>query len=147
MDGWNTTFILGRPIFRGYVSFRECNLLLIFGLPKFETKPNYPRMPETPASGKFRIPRWPILLNVILVVTGYLSFASQDKPLRSIISSYRGCEVLALFWETFHGDHLMRSPTTVAAIHPNMSTSSTLDCIICFKYLFIFTLTWGDDPF
>ena len=23
MDGWNTTFILGRPIFRGYVSFRE----------------------------------------------------------------------------------------------------------------------------
>ena len=24
MDGWNTTFLLGRPIFRGYVSFREC---------------------------------------------------------------------------------------------------------------------------
>ena len=23
MDGWNTTFILGRPIFRGFVSFRE----------------------------------------------------------------------------------------------------------------------------
>ena len=23
MDGWNPTFILGRPIFRGYVSFRE----------------------------------------------------------------------------------------------------------------------------
>ena len=23
MDGWNTTFLLGRPIFRGYVSFRE----------------------------------------------------------------------------------------------------------------------------
>ena len=22
MDGWNTTFLLGRPIFRGYVSFR-----------------------------------------------------------------------------------------------------------------------------
>ena len=21
MDGWNTTFLLGRPIFRGYVSF------------------------------------------------------------------------------------------------------------------------------
>ena len=27
MDGWNTTFLLGRPIFRCYVSFRECNLL------------------------------------------------------------------------------------------------------------------------
>ena len=24
MDGWNTCFLLGRPIFRGYVSFREC---------------------------------------------------------------------------------------------------------------------------
>ena len=23
MDGWNTTFLLGRLIFRGYVSFRE----------------------------------------------------------------------------------------------------------------------------
>ena len=23
MDGFNTTFLLGRPIFRGYVSFRE----------------------------------------------------------------------------------------------------------------------------
>ena len=25
MDGWNTTFLLGLPIFRGYVSFREGN--------------------------------------------------------------------------------------------------------------------------
>ncbi len=25
MDGWNTTFLLGRPIFSGYVSFREGN--------------------------------------------------------------------------------------------------------------------------
>ncbi len=24
MDGWNTSFLLGWPIFRGYVSFREC---------------------------------------------------------------------------------------------------------------------------
>ena len=24
MDGWNTTCLLGRPIFRGYVSFKEC---------------------------------------------------------------------------------------------------------------------------
>ena len=23
MDGWNTTFLLGRPIFKGYVSFRD----------------------------------------------------------------------------------------------------------------------------
>ncbi len=28
MDGWNTTFLLGRPIFRGYVSFREGSLLV-----------------------------------------------------------------------------------------------------------------------
>ena len=26
MDGWNTSFLLGWPIFRGYVSFREGNL-------------------------------------------------------------------------------------------------------------------------
>ena len=26
MDGWNTSFLLGRPIFRGSVSFREGNL-------------------------------------------------------------------------------------------------------------------------
>ena len=25
MDGWKTSFLLGRPIFRGYVSFREGN--------------------------------------------------------------------------------------------------------------------------
>ena len=25
MDGWNTSFLLGRPICRGYVSFREGN--------------------------------------------------------------------------------------------------------------------------
>ncbi len=26
MDGWNTTFLLEKPIFRGYVSFREGNI-------------------------------------------------------------------------------------------------------------------------
>ena len=26
MDGWNTTFLLGRPIFRCHVSFRESTL-------------------------------------------------------------------------------------------------------------------------
>ena len=24
MDGWNTSFLLGWPIFKGHVSFREC---------------------------------------------------------------------------------------------------------------------------
>ncbi len=32
MDGWNTTFLLGRPIFRAYVSFREDNFLTFFWL-------------------------------------------------------------------------------------------------------------------
>ena len=31
MDGWNTTFLLGRPIFRGYVSFRECSFFWGWG--------------------------------------------------------------------------------------------------------------------
>ena len=30
MDGWNTSFLLGWPIFRCRVSFRECNLYLFF---------------------------------------------------------------------------------------------------------------------
>ena len=32
MDGWNTTFLLGRPIFRGYVSFREGILTSYIGI-------------------------------------------------------------------------------------------------------------------
>ena len=33
MDGWNTTFLLWRPIFRGHVSFREGNVLTSIFLP------------------------------------------------------------------------------------------------------------------
>ena len=29
MDGWNTTFLLGWPIFRGYVSFREGRVVIV----------------------------------------------------------------------------------------------------------------------
>ena len=35
MDGWNTSFFLGRPIFRGYVSFRECK---VFGVKVLDVK-------------------------------------------------------------------------------------------------------------
>ena len=35
MDGWNTTLLLGRPIFRGYVSFRE-------GIHRVELEFGYP---------------------------------------------------------------------------------------------------------
>ena len=38
MDGWNTTFLLGRPIFRGYVSFREG----IGCITKIRKPPQYP---------------------------------------------------------------------------------------------------------
>ena len=36
MDGWNSTFLLGRPIFRGYVSFREgsCHSFFSWPLPR-----------------------------------------------------------------------------------------------------------------
>ena len=33
MDGWNTTVLLGRPIFRGYVSFREAICIKKFDTP------------------------------------------------------------------------------------------------------------------
>ncbi len=32
MDGWNTSFLLGLPIFRGYVSCRECNDMMFYCL-------------------------------------------------------------------------------------------------------------------
>ena len=34
MDGWEITFILGNPIFRGYASFREGKRLVQESLPK-----------------------------------------------------------------------------------------------------------------
>ena len=34
MDGWNTSFLLGWPIFRCYVSFRECREKKITENPK-----------------------------------------------------------------------------------------------------------------
>ena len=30
MDGWKTSFLLGWPIFRYYVSFRECNFITLY---------------------------------------------------------------------------------------------------------------------
>ena len=33
MDGWNTSFLLGWPIFRGYVSFTEGNMLIGIQIP------------------------------------------------------------------------------------------------------------------
>ena len=44
MDGWNTTFLLGRPIFRGYVSFREGTLnrfKIVEKYAKSEGKPSF----------------------------------------------------------------------------------------------------------
>ena len=35
MNGSNTDFLLGWPIFRGYVSFKDCNLQAISQLPAF----------------------------------------------------------------------------------------------------------------
>ena len=40
MDGWNTSFLLGRPIFRGYVSFRDCIFFCLFSPFLVEEKPN-----------------------------------------------------------------------------------------------------------
>ena len=44
MDGWNTTFLLGRPIFRGYVSFRE-GILGGNVVPKLNHRPWWGRAP------------------------------------------------------------------------------------------------------
>ncbi len=57
MDGWNTSFLLEWPIFRGYVSFREGNgqllvwgpVVWIFGIPENERDYGtwvYPRIPN-----------------------------------------------------------------------------------------------------
>ena len=39
MDGWNTSFLLGWPIFSGYVSFRECKHGYFFILLKIPIEP------------------------------------------------------------------------------------------------------------
>ena len=48
MDGLNTTFLLGRPIFRGYVSFREGNRssFFLWLKLKFDTSPKINIAPE-----------------------------------------------------------------------------------------------------
>ena len=45
MDGWNTSFLLGWPILRGYVSFRECNF-------QFPCQKKYVRMNELSILGR-----------------------------------------------------------------------------------------------
>ena len=35
MDGWKTTFLLGTPIFRGYVSFRKGNYIIWYHVQTF----------------------------------------------------------------------------------------------------------------
>ena len=39
MDGWNTTFLLGRPIFRCYVSFREGTNFVVIKLKQKKSLP------------------------------------------------------------------------------------------------------------
>ena len=51
MDGWNTTFLLGRPIFRGHVNFRE-------GMPQNDWD-IFPRNPQhDPLNGSRKKPEY-----------------------------------------------------------------------------------------
>ena len=44
MDGWKMTFLLGWPIFRGHVSFRECKISKCQKRKKKQTNNNYSRV-------------------------------------------------------------------------------------------------------
>ena len=52
MDGWNTTFLLGRPIFRGCVSFREGSQFLSHITTFFSTPPALNRLVFIVVAGK-----------------------------------------------------------------------------------------------
>ncbi len=47
MDGWNTSFLLGWPVFRGCVSFRECSSVGTFALTFFNNNRHFkPAAPQ-----------------------------------------------------------------------------------------------------
>ena len=85
MDGWNTTFLLGRPIFRGYVSFREG----IWRVPAFV--PMNVWLPKSVLAGT------PIPWNQQTSI----GFSLVDS--RPISSSWNGppLSMLPLFWPEF----------------------------------------------
>ncbi len=63
MDGWNTTFLLGRPIFSGYVSFREGNPMVVSTTMGGEILPLDPlasriQWCSLPWSASTQIPTW-----------------------------------------------------------------------------------------
>ena len=79
MDGWNTTFLLGRPIFRGHVSFRECIIGFWVHLVWILTKPTNPLNSDHAAWSVFFLDQqaaW-------AMVSGQISLLYLNKPTKN----------------------------------------------------------------
>ena len=83
MDGWNTTFLLGRPIFRGYVSFRE-------GIPNIMIK-GWGILPSPKTT---RIPQnyqdMPNIRNMGITIHLSYMFANTSRSCSQKLMSYLG---------------------------------------------------------
>ncbi len=108
MDSWNTTFLLGSPIFRGYVSFREgkrddlpSTLILLRFVDARTTSPNNSKVPNPHDKGwldsfpgVFNAKLYPIFsLQVIpsieITVPTYLLEDQNFPNLKEIVDLYK----------------------------------------------------------
>ena len=78
MDGWNTTFLLGRPIFRGYVSFREGTLAIL----------NNNSMAKSARSGSF----------VILLFSNHYNINKNNNQQQATIKGQLGVPLTKYPW-------------------------------------------------
>ena len=69
MDGWNTTFLWGRPIFRGYVSFREGSQFISYPIFVADLLLGYLYLSDLPIFPWFMFTQWweaEIATNIVL---------------------------------------------------------------------------------
>ena len=85
MDGWNTTFLLGRPIFRGYVSLPEGKFWCEKITEGYFTKNKLQELPKKKTMGIF--------------------FFAAEEPLIACRPSSPSQSKISKRWERFTGSH------------------------------------------
>ena len=91
MDGWNTSFLLGWPIFRCYVSFRECMFCLLY---VWTTRKNWPVILEV--GSKFTGCEPWILTHVLLHL-----FYSKELPAFTKQMFFTATEIASVYFLQF----------------------------------------------
>ena len=99
MDGWKTIFILGRPIFRGYVRFREGSISLIILIEGTNFHKNWTYQQETFSEKTEKTNLLMIIEVLLLLVLGgvksTIPFSIPD------IVAMLGSGVLGVFYEDY----------------------------------------------